>query len=266
MIEWRVVDDYNALSREAAGLLVGRIESHPASVLLLPTGTTPEGMYQEIVARCGTQYRCFRDVATFNLDEYVGVPADHPGSYATYMRTRLFSQVDLDPANAHVPDGNALAIRTSRPDVDFSTALTLECARYESMIRAAGGIDLTFLGLGRNGHIGFNEPGSPFDSRTRVVELHLSTREANAPFFPSGIVPDRAITVGIGTILESRSIVLLASGASKADAIARLASAPPSPDFPASALLGHLNVLAIVDRAAFAKVDASAERRSASRA
>jgi glucosamine-6-phosphate deaminase len=255
MIQWRVVDDYNALSREAAAILVGRIDSHPDSVLLLPTGTTPEGMYQEIVARCSTRYRCFRDVTTFNLDEYVGVPPAHPGSYATYMRTRLFSQVDLDPAKSHVPDGNGSAILSDRPGAGLSHALELECARYERMIRDAGGIDLTFLGLGRNGHIGFNEPGSPFDSRTRVVELHPSTREANAPFFPDGNVPDRAITVGIGTILESRSIVLLASGAAKAGAIARLASAPPGPDFPASALLGHPNVLAIVDRDAFEQVE-----------
>ncbi|HEY0788485.1 MAG TPA: glucosamine-6-phosphate deaminase [Thermoanaerobaculia bacterium] len=254
MITWRVADDYNALSREAAGVLVRQLEANPRSVLLLPTGTTPEGMYQEIVAACRNIPRCLRDATTFNLDEYVGIPPEHPGSYATYMRTRLFSQVDLDPGRTHVPDGNGAAIRRERPDVDFETALALECARYESLIRAAGGIDLTFLGLGRNGHIGFNEPGSPFDSRTRVVELHLSTREANAPFFPEGRVPDRAITTGIGTILESRSIVLLASGAAKADAIARLASAPPSPDFPASALLHHLDVLAIVDRAAWTKV------------
>ena len=255
MITWSVVDDYAALSREAAALLVRQVESDPSSVLLLPTGTTPEGMYQEIVAACRHRSDCVRDATTFNLDEYVGIPPEHPGSYATYMRTRLFSQVALDPAKTHLPDGNGAAIRRERPGVDFDTALRLECDRYESMIRAAGGIDLTFLGLGRNGHIGFNEPGSPFDSRTRIVELHLSTREANAPFFPDGKVPDRAITAGIGTILESRSIVLLASGAPKADAIARLASAPPSPDSPASALLTHLNVLAIVDRAAFARVE-----------
>jgi glucosamine-6-phosphate deaminase len=255
MITWRVVDDYNALSREAAVVLVRQIEANPESVLLLPTGTTPEGMYQEIVASCSTRPRCFRGATTFNLDEYVGIPPEHPGSYATYMRTRLFSQVDLDPERSHIPDGAGAAVRRERPEVDFETALGLECTRYETMIRAAGGIDLTFLGLGRNGHIGFNEPGSPFDSRTRVVELHLSTREANAPFFPEGRVPDRAITTGIGTILESRSIVLLASGAAKADAIARLASAPPSEEFPASALLNHLDVLAIVDRAAWAKVE-----------
>jgi glucosamine-6-phosphate deaminase len=255
MIEWKVVDDYAALSREAAAILVRRVEAHPSSVLLLPTGTTPEGMYQEVVARCSVNRGCFAGATTFNLDEYVGIPPEHPGSYATYMRTRLFGQVDLDPRRTHLPDGNGAAIRRERPELDLDAALRLECARYEETIRQAGGIDLTFLGLGRNGHIGFNEPGSPFESRTRIVELHLSTREANAPFFPEGRVPDRAITVGIGTILESRSIVLLASGAAKADAIARLVSAPPSPDFPASALLTHLNVLALVDREAFAKVD-----------
>src|SRR5262249_23607979 len=140
-------------------------------------------------------------------DEYIGISSDHPGSYCTYMRRHLFSHIDINPANTHIPDG-------MHPDP----------ARYEQEIANAGGLGLTFLGLGQNGHIGFNEPGTPFTSRTRVVELTQSTRHANADLFPDGRVPTQAITMGIGTILDSRRIVLLASGASKRAAIERLRS------------------------------------------
>lgn len=251
MLSWNIVDDYAALSIEASRVLLDAIEKQPASTLLLPTGTTPEGMYQEIVAACRAKTRCFAEVVTFNLDEYVGIPRDHPGSYWTYMQTRLFRHVDLDPARTHLPDGLALAVREERPELGLDPALAIECARYEAAIAESGGIDLAFLGLGRNGHIGFNEPGSPFHSRTRVVTLHDSTREANAPFFPGEPVPARAITVGIGTILEARAIILLASGPAKQPAIARLVSGVPSTDFPASALLRHDDVMVIVDRAAY---------------
>jgi glucosamine-6-phosphate deaminase len=149
------------------------------------------------------------------------------------MRRHLFDHVDIDPGNAHLPDGTA-------PDLD------VECVRYEREIRDAGGLALTFLGLGRNGHIGFNEPGTPFDSRTRVVELHQSTRHANADLFPDGHVPTHAITMGIGTILESKSIVLLAAGAGKQEAIERLRSAEVDESFPASALWRHADVTALV--------------------
>ncbi|MGH9457087.1 MAG: glucosamine-6-phosphate deaminase, partial [Thermoanaerobaculia bacterium] len=246
MPTWTVVDDYAALAREASRMLLEAVDGQPKSVLLLPTGTTPEGMYQDVVVACRSRYHCFRDVTTFNLDEYVGIRRDHPGSYWTYMQTRLFRHIDLDPERTHVPDGLALGVREDRPELPLDEALAIECARYESSIAEAGGIDVTFLGLGRNGHIGFNEPGSPLDSRTRVVRLHDSTRQANAPFFEGEPVPGRAITVGIGTILESRSIVLMASGPAKREAIARLASGERSPDFPASALLGHEDVTIIV--------------------
>lgn len=255
MITWRVLDDYPTLSRDAADRLLAAIESDPRAVLLLPTGTTPEGMYAEVVRQCRGRYFCFRDVTTFNLDEYVGLPADHSGSYFSYMQERLFRHTDLDPARRHIPDGTAERIRRQRPELSLDEALELECARYEEEIRRAGGIDLAILGMGRNGHIGFNEPGSPFDSRTRVVELHPSTRQANAPFFPDGDVPSRAITAGIATILSAARIILLVSGASKADAVRRLASTEPSPDLPASALLNHSDVLVLADREAAAKIE-----------
>ena len=162
------------------------------------------------VAECWREYRCFKEVTTFNLDEYAGIERDHPGSYYAFMRQHLFDHVDIDPSRANIPNGSA-------PD------LHAECIRYENSIAAAGGLGLTFLGLGRNGHIGFNEPGTPFDSRTRVVQLHESTRTANADLF-EGRVPTHAVTMGIGTILESSRIVLLVSGTGKENAVERLRS------------------------------------------
>ncbi|MFN2237837.1 MAG: glucosamine-6-phosphate deaminase [Thermoanaerobaculia bacterium] len=249
-MKWIVVEDYDAISNRAASRLLEAIETDPRAVLLLPTGSTPEGMYREIVSACRTRYRCFGDVTTFNLDEYVGIPPEHPSSYRSYMRERLFRHVDIDPARIHIPDGMAASVRSANPSLSMDDALDLECARYELAIAAAGGIGLALLGLGRNGHIGFNEPGSPVVSKTRVVTLEESTRDANAPFFPEGEVPRRAITAGIATILAARSIVLLAAGDAKAPAIRRLATEPPDPAFPASALAQHPNVTVIVDRAA----------------
>jgi glucosamine-6-phosphate deaminase len=233
-MKWEPVDDYEALSARAAAILLRAIRRDPSIVLGLPTGRTPVGMYDRMVAKCATEYHCFRDVTTFNLDEYVGIPRDHPGSYFVFMKKHLFDYVDLDPARTHIPDGMA-------------GNLDAECARYESEIRQAQGLGLTFLGLGSNGHIAFNEPGTPFDSHTHVVALSESTRKANAALFLDQPVPTHAITMGIGTILQSREIVLLASGAKKREAIARLRSGEQTAEFPASALWGHPNVTVLVD-------------------
>lgn len=232
-MKWESFSDYASLSAGAAEIFVDEISDNPRAILGLPTGRTPVGMYERVVAECTRQYRCFRDVQTFNLDEYVGIGADHPGSYAAYMREHLFDHVDLEPAHTHIPNGKA-------PD------LAAECARYEEAIRSAGGLDLTFLGLGRNGHIGFNEPGTPFTSRTRVVELTESTRRANADLFAGGAVPTRALTMGIATILSSRRIVLLASGEAKREAVERLRSGQTDDYFPASALWQHADVTVLV--------------------
>jgi glucosamine-6-phosphate deaminase len=239
-MKWQFVDDYDALSRAAASIFLSAIRSRPAIVLGLPTGATPEGMYRRVVAECTREYHCFSSATTFNLDEYVGIPREHPGSYFSYMQLRLFGHIDVDPARVHVPQGAA-------PD---SERLERACVEYEESIRGVGGIDLMFLGMGRNGHIGFNEPGTPFPARTHVVELKESTRRANAPYFPSEEMPRRAITMGIGTILESRAIVLLASGEAKREAVRRLASGEITEQFPASALHRHGEVTVIVDRAA----------------
>jgi len=228
-MKWETFNSPDALADRAAHLLLDAIRENPRIVLGLPTGRTPIGMYDRVVRECSREYHCFRDVTTFNLDEYAGVSRDDPGSYFSYMNQHLFAHVDLDPANAHLPHGEA-------PDLDA------ECVRYENEIREAGGLELTFLGLGRNGHIGFNEPGTPFDARTRVVELTQSTRHANADLFPKGHVPTHAITMGIGTILESRRIVLLVAGSGKEEAVERLRSGEVSVEFPASALRGHGDV------------------------
>ncbi len=234
---WETLPDYDALSQRAASVLLDAIRADPHAVLGLPTGRTPIGMYHQVIAECSRQYHCFREVTTFNLDEYVGIPCEHPESYCAFMKRHLFDHVDLDPARTNIPDGMA-----ADPDA--------ECAQYERRIAAAGGLGLTFLGLGSNGHIAFNEPGTPFDSRTRVVALTPSTREANASLFAGGHVPTHAITMGVGTILESQRIILLAGGKNKHEAIARLQSGKQSTDFPASALWRHDDVLVLVDRQA----------------
>jgi glucosamine-6-phosphate deaminase len=230
---WESFPDYEALSARAADVFLSAIRENPRLVLGLPTGRTPLGMYERVVAECSREYHCFRDVVTFNLDEYAGISCEHPGSYCTFMKGVLFDHVDVDPRNTNIPDGTA-------------RDLAAECAHYERNIAAAGGLQLTFLGLGSNGHIAFNEPGTPWTSRTRVVELTESTRAANAALFPGEEVPRQAITMGISTILSSRRIVLLASGEKKRAAIERLRSGERSEDFPASALWEHDDVTVLV--------------------
>ncbi|HKS24875.1 MAG TPA: glucosamine-6-phosphate deaminase [Thermoanaerobaculia bacterium] len=232
-MKWETFLDYDALSARAAAIFLDAIRDDPRLVLGLPTGRTPLGMYERVVAECSREYRCFRDVVTFNLDEYAGISCEHPGSYCTFMQGVLFDHVDIAPENAHIPNGAA-------------SDLEAECAEYERAIAHAGGLGLTFLGLGSNGHIAFNEPGTPWTSRTRVVELTESTRAANASLFPGEAVPTKAITMGIATILASRRIVLLASGERKRAAIERLRSGERSDDFPASALHTHSDVTVLV--------------------
>ena len=234
-MNWLEVESTEELSARAAEILLHSIREHPTAVLGLPTGRTPLGMYSRVVKECSREYRCFSGIRTFNLDEYVGIPREHPGSYYSYMKQNLFDHVDIQPENAHLPDGSA-------PD------LAAECARYEQAIADAGGLDVTFLGLGRNGHIGFNEPGTPFDCPTHVIELSESTRRANADLFADRAVPTQAITMGIATILASKQIVLLAGGNEKREAIDRLRQAFVDRSFPASALWTHKNVTALVVR------------------
>jgi glucosamine-6-phosphate deaminase len=231
----RVLPDYESLSAAAAEIVAERVREEPGAVFLLPTGTTPLGMYRRLVEMHRRRELSFARATFFNLDEYLGLPPDHPASYHVYMRENFYGLVDADPARIHVPDGSA-------PDPEA------ECERYEAAIREAGGVDLCVLGIGRNGHIGFNEPGAPFDSRTRVVRLSESTRRVNASDFEGDRAPERAITVGMATIFESREVLLLASGANKARAAAAAIHGEISEAVPASMLQRHPNATFLLDR------------------
>lgn len=233
------------LAERAAERVAALLGACPESVLALPTGRTPIGMYRRLVALNRLGRVDLSRATLFNLDEYAGVPADHRGSFRAYMRRLLWAPCHLDPARTHVPRGDA-------------ADLAAECARYEAAIRACGGIDLAVLGIGANGHIGFNEPGSRFDSRTRVVDLDDSTRRANGRLFEGGLAPARALTMGIGTIIESRSILLLAAGADKAAAVRAALRGPLTEAVPASALQRHPDVEVLLDPAAASRVERDA--------
>lgn len=238
MMEFIKVNDYQAMSERACSIMIETINRIKNPVLGLATGSTPEGLYQKIIEKCNEGMVSFQDVTTFNLDEYVGLEREDVNSYYRYMKEKLFDHVDIKLERVHLPNGAA-------------TDLEGECQRYERQIQQAGKIDLQILGMGINGHIGFNEPGTPFSSRTHVVELAASTREANSRFFPTlDDVPTQALTMGIATIMESKEILLLVSGEQKAEAIARLAEGDISEDFPASILRNHPNVTVIVDEGA----------------
>lgn len=218
--------------------MVEQLSLLPASVLGLATGGTPLPVYARLVGSYRAGRVSFKQATTFNLDEYIGLGSDHAASYATYMRHYLFDLVDCPAERRHIPDGLAQDIAA-------------EAAGYDRAIAAAGGMDLLLLGLGRNAHIGFNEPGSDFASRTRAVDLTPSTIAANAQYFGQGVnPPSRAISMGIGTILEARRIIILATGASKAEAVRRVVSDTPTTDAPGSALQLAGNVTVVLDPAA----------------
>jgi glucosamine-6-phosphate deaminase len=221
-----------------ARLIANDLRANPHLVLGLATGRTMESVYDLLVQMHRDEQLDFSLCRTFNLDEYVGLPADHPGSYRYYMNRHLFSRVNIDPRNTHLPNGTA-------------DDLEAECARYEHDIQRFGGIDLQLLGLGRAGHIGFNEPLSALRSRTRVKALTPTTVEQNAPLFGEvAKVPRRAITMGVGTILECRRCFLLATGTEKAGIIARAVEGPITSMISASTLQLHPRCTVIVDAAA----------------
>ncbi|MBI4872544.1 MAG: glucosamine-6-phosphate deaminase [Candidatus Riflebacteria bacterium] len=233
-----IVDGYDQLSRHAALMAAGQIAVNPSVVLGLATGESPLGLYRELVKLHREYGLDFQRVRTFNLDEYCGLPPSHPQSYAHYMRMHLFENVNLQSSNAHLLDGVA-------PDQHG------ECIRYEEEIKSAGGIDFQILGIGKNGHIAFNEPGDSFQVRTGVFSLSEATREANSRFFESGdSVPSHALSVGIGTIMKAREILMIASGSEKAYAVAASIFSPIDPRLPASILKIHPRFTLLVDRAA----------------
>ncbi|HOJ31721.1 MAG TPA: glucosamine-6-phosphate deaminase [bacterium] len=229
---------YEEISVEAAKLVTSRIEKKPEFVLGLATGSSPLGLYRELINLNKKGVVSFKKVKTFNLDEYYGLKGDHPQSYRYFMNTNLFDHIDIDKANTMVPDG------TAQDWEEF-------CRHYEQKIKEAGGIDLQVLGIGSDGHIAFNEPGSSLASRTRLVALDAQTIEDNSRFFEDkNQVPRFALSMGVGTILEAKEIILIANGKNKAKAIAQAIEGPLTSMISASALQMHPKVSYFLDEEA----------------
>jgi glucosamine-6-phosphate deaminase len=235
--------DKEQLGREGARIVAAAIRRNPKIRLGLATGSTMLTFYKELVRLHRDENLDFSGIVSFNLDEYLGLPATHPESFHYFMHENLFRQVNAKPENIHIPDGTV------------SENYDRYCAAYEQAIRDAGGIDLQILGIGRNGHVGFNEPTSSLGSRTRLKVLTTETIDDNRKSFqPGERVPECAITMGIGTILEARRILLLASGSSKATSIAQAIEGPVTASVTASALQHHPDVTFIVDQEAGANL------------
>lgn len=236
------VKNYLDLSRRAAGFIASQVTLKPDCVLGLATGSTPIGIYRDLIERYRRDELDFSRVRVVNLDEYRGLAPTHPRSYAFYMREHLFEHVNIDEDDCFLPDGLA-------EDAE------VECARYDELIEELGGIDLQLLGLGHNGHIGFNEPGDAFIPDTHLVTLSESTIEANSRFFDEGEAqPASAYTLGIRGILSARRILLVVSGASKAEALQSTLCGPVTPRCPASVLQLHPDVTVIADEDALSKM------------
>ncbi|KZM54584.1 MULTISPECIES: glucosamine-6-phosphate deaminase [Aeribacillus] len=237
------VKDYEEMSEKAANIVIEHMKSLKRPVIGFATGSTPIGLYNCLVKKYQQKEVSFKNATTFNLDEYVGLPKENKNSYHYYMHENLFQHIDIQPENVHIPNGMA-------------EDLEQECMTYDRLI-SKNKIDIQILGLGLNGHIGFNEPGTSFKSRTHIVKLDQSTRKANARFFQSiDEVPTKAITMGIETIMESKKILLLVSGKKKADALARLlGNSDISEEFPASILRQHNDVTVIADEEALKKIN-----------
>lgn len=230
----RILASHAELSQRGAAIVAGLLRSKPDAVLGLPTGSTPLALYA-LLAESGVT---FTSAMAFNLDEFVGVSREDPNSFATYLRQHLLDRIDLPPAQTHLLDGAA-----ADPEA--------ECRRHEAALQAAGGLDLAILGLGLNGHIGYNEPGSPFASRTRPIMLTEESRRAQASQFGElERVPAAALTMGIGTILEARHLLMLVSGEAKAGIVRAMLEGPVTEQVPATALRAHPNVTVLLDQAA----------------
>ncbi|TXL65016.1 glucosamine-6-phosphate deaminase [Cerasibacillus terrae] len=235
------VKDYPAMSEKACEIITKHMKSNKRSVLGLATGSTPEGLYEKLVHKNKQGEITFQYTSTFNLDEYIGLDKNNPNSYYYFMNEHLFKHIDIPEKQIHLPNGMAKNKQQ-------------ECDNYEQLIKQAGNIDLQILGLGLNGHIGFNEPKTPFDQRTHIIELDESTRQANARFFNSiDDVPTEAITMGIATIMGSKKIVLLVSGEKKAETLAKVIQGEVTEDVPASILQKHADITVIADEAALSK-------------
>jgi len=236
--------DYENVCKWTAGYIIKKINAFTPSpekpfVLGLPTGSSPLGVYKKLIAAFGEKEISFSKIITFNMDEYLGLGADHPQSYRRFMNDNFFSAVDIPIENTHVPNGMA-----DDPEA--------ECSAYEAAIKASGGIDLFLGGCGNNGHIAFNEPGSSLSSRTRVVTLTSDTRKANARFFGGDPekVPAKALTVGIGTLLDAKEVIIIVSGRQKARALQAAIEGPVSHWCPLSCLQMHGKAIIVCDEEA----------------
>ena len=230
--------DYDDMSRKAGNIMAAQVVAKPDCVLGLATGSTPIGAYKRLIEGYEAGDIDFSQVKTYNLDEYRGLPGDHDQSYRYFMNVNLFDHVNIDKANTHVPDGLM---------EDYEAA----CAEYDAAVAAAGGQDLQLLGIGNNGHIGFNEPGDAFVKGTHCVDLTESTIQANSRLFDSiDDVPRQAFTMGIGTIMAAKMVLVMANGEVKAQAVHDMIYGPITPSCQASILQLHPNVVVVADEAA----------------
>ncbi len=231
-------EDYKGMCRKAANILSAQLIMKPTSVLGLATGSTPVGIYKQLIDWHNKGDLNFDQASSVNLDEYQGLAPDHPQSYRYFMDTNLFNHVDMNKERTHVPSGLA-------PDS------AEECKRYNQVIRSMGGIDMQLLGMGHNGHIGFNEPGDAFELETHLVELAETTIEANTRFFEKREdVPTHAYTMGMKTIMSAQNILVVVSGEDKAEIVAKAFTGPVTPEIPGSLLQLHPNVTLVGDKAA----------------
>lgn len=236
--------DYDAVSRQAARIIAGEIRQKPDSCMALPTGGTPLGTYQELIRMHREEGLSFKGVTAFNIDEYEGMSPEDPQGYYYFLYENFYRHVDIALENTHVEDVLAEDINEA-------------CLRYEEAIRKAGGLDMAFLGIGNDGHIGFNEPGEEIPSITHLTDLTEETIRANARFFNSiDEVPRRAVTIGLGTIMKARKLLLIATGENKAEIMAQLlGSSTVTTKLPASVLWLHPDVTVIMDEAAASLVN-----------
>ncbi len=246
--------DYDELSREAARVVSEIVREKPSAVLGLATGGTPLGLYKELIRMHKEEGLDFSKITTFNLDEYIGLPPTHPQSYHYFMHENLFKHINVGERFIHIPSGMV--------DVNDVNRIHKYCDWYEGQIDAVGGIDLQVLGIGANGHIGFNEPGSSLGALTRIKTLTQKTRSDNARFFDGDIekVPKYAITMGIGTIMKARIVLMLATGKHKAQAIKETGEGPITARVPASMVQMHRKVILIVDEEAGSLLDIQYEQ------
>ena len=235
--------DYQEMSQKAANIIAAQIIVKPNCVLGLATGSSPIGTYKELIKKYENGDLDFSDVSSVNLDEYKGLPRDNDQSYYYFMNDNLFNHVNIDKARTNVPNG-------------MEADAEKECKNYEKLIESLGGVDLQLLGLGHNGHIGFNEPAPEFVKETHCVDLQPSTIEANKRFFASADdVPKQAYTMGIQTIMKAKKILVVVSGEDKAEIVKKAFFGPVTPDVPASILQMHPDVTVVCDAAAYSKVE-----------